>query len=196
MFRFIIVFQVAYFAYGGLFVEPHWLLSPLAKRDGEITQERTKPIVVGDIVFGANLSGDVYAVHRTDGYLLWQKKFEAGIEGALSYGRSKLIVGDLQGTLYALNARDGSEAWRFKIQSEWLSQPLIFRDKVYVMTSSDELYALTESNGPRLVQQIEDLIRRHPIEDGFPRVVQIPSGTVIGAGTKPARAIAVRLRLD
>lgn len=128
-------------------VVSHWVLPNAVKRAGEITQERSKPIIVGDILYSATLSGVVSAVHRTDGYVLWQKKLEAGVEGCLAYGRSKLVVGDLQGNLHALNARDGSEVWKIKIPSEWVSAPTVGRDKIFVASAAEELFALSESTG-------------------------------------------------
>jgi len=124
-----------------------WLLTPQHKITFETPQQRTRPVIVGDLLFTADTQGNVYAYHRLDGYLLWRKKLEAGVDGALAYGRSKIFVGDLKGNLYALNSRDGSESWRFKIQSEWLSAPFVYRDKVFVATSNDELYALNEVRG-------------------------------------------------
>lgn len=112
--------------------------------------ERTRPVVVGDVLYFANLDGKVFAVHRTDGYVLWEKKLPGAVDGALSYGRSKVFVGDNQGNLVALNARDGSEAWRFKAQAEWLSPPLVVRDKIFAATSSDEIYALSDAGGKEL----------------------------------------------
>jgi outer membrane protein assembly factor BamB len=109
--------------------------------------ERTKPIVLGDILYTADLQGRVLAVHRTLGYILWETKMPAGVSGAFAYGRSKLIVGDKQGNLIALNARDGSEAWRFKVGSEWLAPPSVSLNHVFAVTSAGDLYALGESNG-------------------------------------------------
>jgi len=112
--------------------------------------ERTKPLVVGDILYVANLDGTLLAIHRTQGYVLWQKKLEGPVEGAFVYGRSKIIVGDTHGNLVALYTRDGSEAWRFKISAEWLSPPLVLKDKVFVTSSNDEIYALAENTGKEL----------------------------------------------
>ena len=131
-------------------VVSQWLQTPPGKRDFEITQERSRPVLMGDIIYASNLSGEVYAIHRLGGYRLWERKFETGIEGALTYGRSKVIVGDLYGNLIALNARDGSDSWRFKISAEWLSPPAISKDRVYAATSNDELYALSETQGKEL----------------------------------------------
>jgi outer membrane protein assembly factor BamB len=125
-----------------------WTLTP-AKREGFelLPHERTKPVVVGDILYYGKLSGEVVALHRTLGYPLWKTKMPGSVEGALTYGRSKIFVGDNQGNFYSLNARDGSVAWKFKGQSEWLSPPCVARDKVFAMSSNDELWVLNETDG-------------------------------------------------
>ncbi|MFM8315857.1 MAG: PQQ-binding-like beta-propeller repeat protein [Deltaproteobacteria bacterium] len=127
-----------------------WVQPSTQRRDFEMTQERTRPVMMGDVLYSANLAGEVFAVHRFEGYRLWERKMAAGVEGALAYGRSKVIVGDLHGNLVALNSRDGSDYWKFKIGSEWLSPPAISRDKVFAVTSNDELYALSETQGKEL----------------------------------------------
>ncbi len=112
--------------------------------------ERTRPLLLGEILYVADQQGRVVAFHRTKGFVLWETSVPGGVEGAFSYGRSKLIVGDKQGNLIALNARDGSEAWRFKGQMEWLSPPAITRGFVYAINASGDLYALSESKGEEL----------------------------------------------
>lgn len=127
-----------------------WVQSVNKRRDYETTQERTKPVLMGDIIYAANLAGEVYAAHRFEGYKLWERKMASGIEGSLTYGRSKVIVGDLSGNLVALNSRDGSDYWRFKISAEWLAPATISRDKVFAVTSNDEIYALSETQGKEI----------------------------------------------
>lgn len=127
-----------------------WNITPNLKISYETPQQKTQPVIVGDLLFTADIAGNVTAYHRILGYVLWKTKIEGGVDGALSYGRSKIFVGDLKGNLYALNSRDGSESWRFKIQAEWLSPPTVYRDKVVVMTSNDEVYALSETKGNEL----------------------------------------------
>jgi len=131
-------------------VLPEWNITPGLKISSETPQQRTQPVIVGDILFTADISGNVTAYHRIFGYVLWKTKVEGAVDGALSYGRSKLFVGDLKGNLYALNSRDGSESWRFKTQSEWLAPPAIYRDKVIAISSNDEVYALSETKGAEL----------------------------------------------
>lgn len=128
-----------------------WVMTTRTSHRFELRpQERTQPVIVGDIVYFSNLDGDLYAVHRTEGYTVWHRRLGAGVEGALTYGRSKIVVGDLAGTLYALNARDLSDAWVFPIRSEWLSSPTVAKDKVLGLSSSGDLYALSMVDGKEL----------------------------------------------
>ncbi len=109
--------------------------------------ERSKPILLGEILYAADQEGRVLAVHRSMAFVLWKTKVPASVSGAFAYGRSKLIVGDRQGNLTALNARDGSSAWTFKTQAEWLSPAAVMPNRVIALNSAGDLYALDENNG-------------------------------------------------
>ncbi len=115
-------------------------------------QERGRPIIIGDQLFLGNLSGEVVAMHRLEGYPLWKTKIGAPIDGAISYSRSKIFVGDTKGKLYALKAHDGSYAWDkpFVSRSEWLSPPTVFRDKLVVSNSAEEVFLLSEATGKEI----------------------------------------------
>jgi len=139
------------FAFGNQTVLSEWVMPTRTHHPFVLRpHERTKPIVVGDVVYFGNLDGEVYAVHRKKGYLLWNHKVSGPIAGALAYGRSKIIVGDTTGSLTALNARDGKVAWKFKVKTEWLSAPVITRDRVIAMTSSEDVYALDSRTGKEI----------------------------------------------
>lgn len=150
-FIFVVLFLVTAFpSLAEIEITHQWVQPNTQRREPETTAERVRPVMMGDVLYSANLSGEVFAMHRFEGYRLWERKLPAGVEAALTYGRSKVIVGDLQGNLLALNARDGSDYWKFKIGAEWLSPPAISRDKVFAVTSNDELYALSETQGKEL----------------------------------------------
>lgn len=116
-------------------------------------QEHTPTVVLGDIIYTAARSGRVLAVHRQQGYVLWETNVGAPVEGSIAYGRSLVVVGDTQGTLHALNARDGSTAWVFTIRSEWLAPAAITPDRVIALSSSGDLYGLSEHRGTEIWHQ-------------------------------------------
>jgi len=147
----LLFFFISSFALAQIQVTLRWAL-PDEYRAERGRHEATRPILVGNILYYATLSGNVYAVHREQGYVIWKKKMPAGVEGALSYGRSKLYVGDTHGNLIAFNVYDGSEAWRFKVGTEWLAPPVVQRGRVFAATVSGEIYALSTRNGKELWQ--------------------------------------------
>jgi outer membrane protein assembly factor BamB len=143
----VLVFSAAA-ARADITVQSEWVFPTRVGHTFELRpHERTRPLVVGDILYAANLEGRVLAFHRKDGYVLWETKIPAGVEGALAYGRSKLFVGDRAGNLKALNTRDGSESWSTYVGAEWLSPPVLLRDRLYAMASSEELVALSADDG-------------------------------------------------
>lgn len=127
-----------------------WVVTPFLKVSTETVQQNTQPLIVGDLLFSADLSGKVTAYHRIYGYPLWTTQVPGPVDGSLAYGRSKVFVGDLRGNLTALNARDGSVSWKFKSTSEWLSPALVHRDRIIIQSANDEVYALSETTGTEL----------------------------------------------
>jgi len=187
---------------GWLHAAPVELLTPwsMALRPGHPFEtrpnERTRPVVVGDIVYFSNLAGEVLAIHRKQAYVLWRVSVPGGVAGALAYGRSKVFVGDIQGNLTALNSRDGSVAWTFKATSEWLVAPLVHRDKVYALAANDELYVLSESSGKELWHHSqrgdEKMVVRGggmPAQFGSDVYVGFADGHVVALGAGDGRVI-------
>lgn len=128
-----------------------WIWEPPSARAMELSpHERTKPVLIGDLLYVGNQRGEVTALHRQYGYALWKEKMPAGLDGSLAYGRSKIFAGDVQGNFRVLNARDGSDVWKYKIQSSFLSPAIIQRNRVFVSTSADEIIALGEGSGKEL----------------------------------------------
>ncbi|MBI1859477.1 MAG: PQQ-binding-like beta-propeller repeat protein [Deltaproteobacteria bacterium] len=129
-------------------VQGDWVINTHRENRFEmVAQERTHPLLVGDILYYATSQGEVVALQRQGGYPAWKTSVAGSVNGALAYGRSKLYVGDNVGRLTALNTRDGSVAWTIKITSEWLSPAVIQRDKVCASTSAEEIYCFSEKDG-------------------------------------------------
>jgi outer membrane protein assembly factor BamB len=117
---------------------------------GEVApRESTAPIIIGDILFYANQTGHVQAIHRLYEYTFWENpiKMPGRIEGSLTYGRSKIFVGDTFGNLQAFHSNDGTPSWQAPIQikGEWLSAGTLHKDKFYIQSSDDKVYCYSEN---------------------------------------------------
>src|SRR5579863_7719286 len=81
---------------------------------------RTQPTVVGDWLFTASESGEVFALDAKTGSTRWTYKAKAGVRGALSVaafgsGRFGVYFGDGQANAYGLDAVTGKELWTLKV---------------------------------------------------------------------------------
>ncbi len=106
---------------------------------------RTQPSVVGDWLFTASESGEVFALDAKSGCTRWTYQAKAGVRGALSvsaFGSGKFGVyfGDGQANAYGLDAVTGKELWTLKLETHpnaaVTAAPVVYGGRVYVPTSA------------------------------------------------------------
>ena len=106
---------------------------------------RTQPAVVGDWLFTASESGEVFALDAKTGCTRWTYQAKAGVRGALSVaglgsGKFGVYFGDGQANAYALDAVSGKEQWILKVESHpnasVTAAPVVYEGRVYVPTSA------------------------------------------------------------
>ncbi len=105
------------------------------------------PAVDGDSIFAAGADGDVMALDRETGKVLWKKDLEAPVSGGVGVGSGMVLLGTLKGEVIALDAASGEEKWRARVTSEVLSAPATNGDIVVVQTQDDRLIGLEASTG-------------------------------------------------
>jgi len=105
------------------------------------------PAVDGDSIFAAGADGDVMALDRETGKVLWKKDLEAPVSGGVGVGSGMVLLGTLKGEVIALDATSGEEKWRARVTSEVLSAPATNGDIVVVQTQDDRLIGLEASTG-------------------------------------------------
>ncbi len=125
------------------------------------------PTVVGDAVFFPDWAGNLFAVNKHTGQLIWSHKISDydGFSGALSrtspavHGKD-IIVGDIQGrfvfhqgtSIIAADRKTGALHWITSVDSHVTAQitgsPVVFGDVVYVgVSSQEEAFALAGGPG-------------------------------------------------
>ncbi len=106
---------------------------------------RTQPTVIGDWLFTASDTGDVFALDAKTGCTRWTYKAKAGVRGALSVaplgsGKYGVYFGDGQANAYGLDAQTGRELWTLKVDAHAnatiTGAPSVFNGRVYVPTSA------------------------------------------------------------
>jgi polyvinyl alcohol dehydrogenase (cytochrome) len=105
---------------------------------------RTQPTVVGDWLFTASDTGDVFALDAATGCTRWTYRAKAGVRGALSVapleaGKYGVYFGDGQANAYGLDAQTGRELWSIKVESHAnaaiTGAPAVYSGRLYVPTA-------------------------------------------------------------
>lgn len=106
---------------------------------------RTQPTAIGDWLFTAADTGDVFALDSKTGCTRWTYKAKAGVRGALSVapigsGKYGVYFGDGQANAYGLDAQTGRELWTLKVDTHAnatiTGAPSVYGNAVYVPTSA------------------------------------------------------------
>ncbi len=105
------------------------------------------PAVDGDRLFAADINGEVVALDRFTGKVIWDKDLDRPVSGAVGAGYGLVLLGTLKGEVIALDAESGEEKWRARVTSEVLAPPATNGDVVVVQTQDDRLIALEASTG-------------------------------------------------
>src|SRR5690606_40195920 len=70
------------------------------------------PAIDGEVIYAADVEGLVMAMDRTSGKVIWRKKLDIPVSGAIGAGYGQVLLGTLKGEVIALDSSDGEEQWR------------------------------------------------------------------------------------
>jgi len=105
---------------------------------------RTQPTIVGDWLFTASDTGEVFALDAKTGCTRWIYRAKAGVRGALSVaplgsGKYGVFFGDGQANAYGLDAQTGRQLWTLKVDAHPYAvitgAPAVYDGRLYVPTS-------------------------------------------------------------
>ncbi|MBV8847657.1 MAG: PQQ-binding-like beta-propeller repeat protein [Bryobacterales bacterium] len=105
---------------------------------------RTQPTIVGDWLFTASDTGEVFALDAKTGCIRWTYTAKAGVRGALSVaslgsGKYGVFFGDGQANAYGVDAQTGRQLWILKVDAHpnavITGAPAVYDGRLYVPTS-------------------------------------------------------------
>src|SRR5690606_29969669 len=77
-----------------------------------------RPVVDGDMIYVANVTGSVVALERFTGKRQWKTNLKMTLSGAVGVGGGKIVVGSLAGDVVVLDQDSGKQLWRTNIERE------------------------------------------------------------------------------
>jgi len=105
------------------------------------------PAIDGDRLFVASEDGQLMALDKTDGEVLWRRRIRETVTGGVGAGNGMIMLGTENAELVVFDQDDGQERWRVPVSSEVLSAPRTNGDVVVLQTVDDKLIALDADTG-------------------------------------------------
>lgn len=107
------------------------------------------PALDGEKIYAADVNGEVVAMNRMNGDVIWKKDLKVPVSGAVGVAYGMLTIGTLKGEVIAMDATNGEEKWRARVTSEVLAPPINNGDVVVVQTQDDRVVGFDASTGNR-----------------------------------------------
>jgi outer membrane protein assembly factor BamB len=137
------------------------------------------PLVIGGLVFAVAYQGNVAAVERSSGNVLWRRELSSNT--GLTNDSRKLYVTDDKGQVWALDPRNGATFWKQDaLRLRWLTAPAVFGGYIAVGDDEGYLHLLSPDDGA-LVGRVKidgDGIAARPVADGETLFVYGNSGVL------------------
>lgn len=100
-----------------------------------------------DALFTADAAGNVVALNRDNGDLIWKTDTELALAGGPTVEGQQVLVGSRDAKLVALSRADGSELWRATVSSEVVAPPASNGETIVVRTVDGRVAALSAEDG-------------------------------------------------
>jgi outer membrane protein assembly factor BamB len=111
---------------------------------------RLQPVIDGNRIFAAAADGEVRAVDRERGRVLWKADLDLGLSGGVGYYGNSLFLGGQDGEVLRLDANGGQVTWQSQVSGEVLAAPQGDGRVVIVQTYDGKLFGLDYATGERL----------------------------------------------
>jgi len=134
---------------------------------GDYTASKSSPAVDVDMVFVGADDGQLFALDRTDGSVIWsyqthrywvESENEAsehyGIHGSPAFDDCCVYIGDYSGYLYAVYKDNGSLKWEKRLGGSIGASPVLFDERIFIAVEypnpDGKVFILDASDGSKL----------------------------------------------
>lgn len=111
---------------------------------------RLRPAISGPTIYIASADGEVAALDRNSGDILWEVDVETSLSGGVGVYEEALFLGSSDGFVLKLDAKSGAHAWSVPVRGEILSPPQSNGNVVVVQTNDGKLQGLDFTTGKLL----------------------------------------------
>lgn len=132
-----------------LTVTQNWTV-PAGKSHRSNDYLKLKPVIQGNTIYTADISGLVQAVNKRSGMVQWSLQLKHGVISGPTVVNGYIAVGTNASTVALIGQNNGKELWEAKISGEVLSPPTLSHNKVFAKTIDGKVYAFDASSGKQI----------------------------------------------
>jgi outer membrane protein assembly factor BamB len=109
-----------------------------------------QPVIDGNVIYAAGADGEVKAVDRERGKVLWKTDLDTPLSGGVGLYGDALLLGSSDGFVIQVSASDGTQRWSTRLQGEVLAPPQGDGRVVVAQTYDGKLQGLDFDSGEKL----------------------------------------------
>jgi len=122
-----------------------WTFDPPLPQASKIC--RSSPASDGNLIVYSCEGGFIYALHLSDGELIWQTNIGGSIISSPTIYNNKVFIGSLDSSFYSFNLSTGKQIWRQSLGASVYASQAVSDKYVYVSTVGKFLYCLSIEDG-------------------------------------------------
>ena len=111
---------------------------------------KIQPVIAGDTLYVASAEGEVAAINRETGKLLWEVQLDIGLSGGVGFYENVLMLGSRDGSVLQLDASNGAVNWTTRLSGEVLAPPQANGKVVIAQSYEGRVQALDFSTGEKV----------------------------------------------
>jgi len=111
---------------------------------------RIKPFISADTIYAAANDGEIKAINRLDGKVIWKREIDNFLSGGVGLYKDKLFLGTVDGAALMMDAKGGEIIWSSRLSGEVLAAPQSNGDVVVVQTYDGKLSGLDFVTGVKI----------------------------------------------
>ncbi len=105
------------------------------------------PYIQGNMIYTVDIEGELNALSKKTGKLLWQRQLTSRVSGGLGGDAERLFLTTFQGELITLDRQNGNEIWRRPLTTEAIAAPTSNGKIVSVQTIDGKLFVFDTTEG-------------------------------------------------
>ena len=121
------------------------------------------PVIEDDIIYYSDNDFNILAKSLESGKVIWKKELELeesenfSFIGGISLEGNNIFITTGLGNIYKINKTNGKDVWTKRFFMQFSRPPLVYKNKVFVISDDNQVLALNVNSGDTLWSHIGNI---------------------------------------